>query len=487
MGLEQAKFAIVGAGFGGLGMAKALKTAGEDDFVILEKGSDIGGVWRDNTYPGATCDVPSHLYSFSFAPYQRRDKRYPAQNEILAYLHEVADKYNLWPHLHLGTEVSEAQFCQSQNTWGLKTTAEHRISATFVIFAVGQLHQPHYPDIPGIESFQGKLFHSARWDHDVVLEGKTISLIGTGSSAAQILPALVRASSSVAVYQRTPHWILPKPGADFGYMSKCMLRIPGAHKLNRAALRYGADTLLSPIMRSNVWRHIVEHYARYNLRHKVAEKELVRKLMPTYPMGCKRIILDNGFYRSLNQKQVRLVTEPIKLITDIGIETESEMSPTDIIICATGFRASDFLVPITVRGRDGRCLNEDWSRGAEAFMGLAIHGYPNLFMIAGPNTFNSAGSNPEMKEIQIDYIIRCIRWKEAMKADTIEVTLQATTEYQVWLRTKIEHTVWSEDIDSWYRHKSGKVTNPWPDSARAFARMLRRGPEGLFKTFHRAS
>ncbi|KAL6712460.1 hypothetical protein ACN47E_000337 [Coniothyrium glycines] len=468
------KIVIVGAGFGGLGMGVTLKKAGEKDFVILEKSSNVGGVWRDNSYPGCTCDVPSHLYSFSFAPYRRRDKRYPPQQEILEYLEQVTEDHGLREHLHLNKEISKAQFREDENRWDILTTSEQNYSAEIVIFAVGQLHQPRYPDIPGMRSFEGPAFHSARWNHHVKFQGKRVGIIGTGSSAAQMLPILADIASSVTLYQRTPHWVLPKPSAKFSRASRMILRVPGFHRLYRKALSDGADILLSPITRSKTWRQTVEWYAVAALRRQVADRELVDKLMPAYPLGSKRIILDNDFYPNLTRENVHLVTEPIDSVSYTEIRTKDGASrSTDIIVCATGFRASDFLVPISVSGRGGHNLNDEWSSGAEAFMGLAVHGYPNLFVIAGPNTFNPAGSNPEMKELQIEYIMACLRWKQDTGAEAIEVDCQVAVRYEKWLRTKLEQTVWPESVDSWYRHETGKVTSPWPMSRRAFARLLR--------------
>lgn len=479
----QTKIVIVGAGFGGLGMGVALKEDGEDDFVILEKYADIGGVWRDNTYPGCTCDVPSHLYSFSFAPYKSRNQRYPPQNEILADLQRVASNYKLRPHLSLQTEVLEAHFHDEEKTWEVVTVSK-RFCAEIVIFAVGQLHEPKYPDIHGLEEFGKRkhVMHSARWNDNIDLRDKRIGVIGTGSSAAQMLPTLASASLDLAVYQRTPHWVLPKPDPTFGYISRSILRVPGTHGLYRTALHYCADILLSPLMRPGAWSRVVEYYAKYNLGRQIANKELVEKLTPKYPIGSKRILFDNHFYPTITRPDVRLETEPILSIHEGGIETRDGLFPADIIICATGFKASDFLVPISVRGRNGHLLNEDWKSGAEAFLGLAIRGYPNLFLIAGPNSFSPAGSNPEMKEFQIDYIMECLRWKKETHSRAIEVGQKAIAEYQEWLTGKLRRTVWSNPVNSWYKHKSGKVTNPWPASVRVFSRMLSYGPHCSFES-----
>jgi cation diffusion facilitator CzcD-associated flavoprotein CzcO len=476
------KVAIVGAGFGGLGMGVALKKAGINDFVILEKGADVGGVWRENTYPGCSCDVPSHLYSFSFAPYRSRDKRYPSQGEILAYLCQVARDYGLLPHLNFNTMIVDATYLENEGRWELISASGQGVVADVVVFAVGQLHRPSLPDIPGKEDFTGVAFHSAEWNHDVDLSGRTISVIGTGSSAAQMLPKIAPIARSVAIYQRTPHWVLPKPAADFGTVSRWGLRVPGAHKLYRQTLYYGADILLAPIARRRWLAQAAEWIARPHLRRHIADPVIRAKLTPSYPIGSKRILFDSHYYPALNRENVQLVTDPILRITGGGIETtKGENRSADVIIYATGFRASEFLVPMIVRGRNGRRLNEQWSSGAEAFFGLAVHGYPNAFIVAGPNTFNPAGSNPTMKEFQIAYIMECLRWRDGIGAAAIEVSAEAAQNYRLWLDRAIAQTVWPTSVASWYKHESGRITNPWPTSARTFARLLRGHPKEAFE------
>lgn len=302
--IQRTKIIIVGAGFGGLGMAIALKESGEEDFLVLEKFSDVGGVWRDNRYPGCTCDVPSHLYSFSFAPYTSLRTRYPSQQNILRYLEGVAVDYRVEDRIRLNTKVSRASYQQDESCWDICTTSEHSRAETvyraeIVIFATGQLHQPNYPQIPGLGDSAGSgstrpIMHSAEWDHGVDLQNKRISIIGTGSSAAQMLPALAERASEVTVYQREPHWVLPKPETYFNQVERFLLKLPGAHEAYRKALRHGADMLLSPIPRCRAWRYVVECYAKHNLRREVGDERLVHKLMPSYPLGSKRIVFDNS-------------------------------------------------------------------------------------------------------------------------------------------------------------------------------------------------
>ncbi|MEV6427628.1 NAD(P)/FAD-dependent oxidoreductase [Nocardia sp. NPDC051463] len=475
------KVVIVGGGFGGLGMGVALKKAGIDSFAIVEKGGDVGGVWRENTYPGCSCDVPSHLYSFSFAPYRSAKTRYPSQERILAYLRGVADTYDLLPHLRLHTTVVEASYREDIARWELTTGTGEHIVADLLVFAVGQLHRRYVPDIPGREDFTGAAFHSAHWDHRQNLRGRDVAVVGTGSSAGQLLPKIAADARTVTVYQRTPHWVLPKPAAEFGAISRWVLRMPGAHRLYRQALYYGADIALAPIVHRG-WSARPAHWlARIHLRRHVSDPALRAALTPDYPIGSKRIVFDSRFHSTLGRENVELVTDPIARITRNGIETgDGTHRRADVIVWATGFRASEFLTPMTVRGRGGRLLREQWSDGAEAFLGLAVPGFPNAFLIAGPNSFNPAGSNPGMKERQIAYIMACLRWRDAIGAPAIEVSGDAMRQYRQWLERAIAKTVWPAAGASWYKHEKGRVTNPWPASARTFARMLHHHPAAAF-------
>ncbi|MBH0775336.1 flavin-containing monooxygenase [Nocardia bovistercoris] len=475
------KVAIVGAGFGGIGMGVALKQAGYHDFVILEKGDRVGGVWRENTYPGCDCDVPSHLYSFSFAPYRSARQRYPGQERILDYLIGVADEYGLTPHLRLNSALTTATYLDDLGRWELTTADGAIIRADIAIFALGQLHRPYIPDIPGRNDFAGTAFHTARWDHHVDARGREVAVIGTGSSAAQLLPKIASIARRVHLYQRTPHWLLPKPSREFGPLSRLAMQVPGAHQAYRTALHRGADAVLAPIMHRGWSALPAQWFARAYLHRRVADPRLRAAVTPDYPIGGKRIIFDSTYYPTLARHNVRLVTDPIQRIVADGVETvDGAHRPAAILVYATGFRAAEFMAPITVRGRDGRLLHEQWRDGAEAFMGLAVPGFPNAFLIAGPNSFTPAGSNPTMKEYQIDYILECLRWHEQLGGPAVEVGPVAMANYQRWLRRAIAKTVWSGPVHSWYKHVNGRVVNPWPGTTRDFARMLAHHPVEAF-------
>ncbi|WP_233608531.1 flavin-containing monooxygenase [Nocardia stercoris] len=477
----RARIVIVGAGFGGLAMGSALRRAGIDDFVIVEKGQDVGGVWRENTYPGCSCDVPSHLYSLSARPYRNARTRHPSQAEILDYLRDFTAAEGLRPHLRLGTALTGAHYDDSSGTWTLTVTGGGEYLAETVVFAVGQLHRPFRPDIPGLDSFGGAAFHSARWDHSVPLAGRKVAVIGTGSSGAQLLPHVAAVADQVTVYQRTPHWVLPKPRAEFGPVLRRALAVPGMHSVYRKALYYGADLTLTPLLRGGWSAGLAERIARTHLRREVPDPALRAALTPGHPIGAKRILFDSTIYRALQRDNVELVTDPLRRITADGIETGGgRHRPHDVLVFATGFRASEFLTPITVRGRGGALLGERWRTAPDAYLGLAVPQFPNLFLIAGPNSFISTGSNPEIKERQIAFILKCLRWQEESGLRAIEINPVAASRYRQWLQGRLDRTVLGADVPSWYKNADGAVTNPWPASARQFARMTATHPAESF-------
>ncbi|MGW0251128.1 flavin-containing monooxygenase [Nocardia goodfellowii] len=475
--------AIIGAGFGGIGMGVALRRAGIGNFAIFEKVDDLGGVWRDNTYPGCNCDVPAHLYSFSFAPYRDHGIRYPGQQKILEYLRRVTAEEGLEPHLHLSSGIQEATYLDEQDRWELITDTGQRILADSVVFAVGQLHRPHIPEIPGRHAFKGAAFHTARWNHTQDLTGRDVAVIGTGSSASQILPHLAATARHIDIFQRTPHWVLPKPATTFNRAERTLLRLPGAHRAYRSALHHGADLVLSPIMRRGWSARPAEWIARQHLHRQISDPLLRAKLTPSYPIGAKRIIVDNGFFPTLTQPHVELVTAPIQNMTHDGIRTvDDEPHHADVVVWATGFRATEFLSGLDVRGRDGVLLAKQWRDGASAFAGLAVPGFPNLYLIAGPNTFNPAGSNPHMKETQIAYIMACLRWRTETGAAAIEVAAATTQVYEWRVQQALAHTVFGSVRSSWYKHPTGAITNPWPGSARHYDRFLQHQVHRSFHT-----
>ncbi|MCP3804864.1 NAD(P)/FAD-dependent oxidoreductase [Allokutzneria sp. A3M-2-11 16] len=473
--------AIMGAGFGGLCMAAELKRAGIDSFTIFEKEGDVGGIWRDNTYPGCGCDVPSHLYSFSFEKYRDVALRYPEQREILAYLQHVTDSYDLRGHLRTGAGIASADYSESTGRWVVRTTSGETHIFDIVISAVGQLHRPKLPDIPGRDDFKGESFHTAKWNHDYDLSGRDVAVIGTGSSGAQLLSHVARVARRVDVYQRTPNWVVPKPRTEFGPVTRwAFTRLPFTQNIYRALNYLAADLALSPIIARGWSARPAEWVARRHLRKQIRDPLLRAKLTPDYPIGCKRILIDNTFYPTLNRANVELVTDGISRITPTGIVTaDGEHRDVDAVIYATGFRTTEFLVPMRVRGRGGVSLDERWADGAEAYLGMALPEFPNLFFVHGPNTILGHNSNIFMIECQVRYVLSCLRLLPG--GGLLEVRPEAMRDYQRWLEKAISRTVWPTGCQSWYKTASGRVTNPWPASTMRYRKLTRRDPADAFR------
>jgi cation diffusion facilitator CzcD-associated flavoprotein CzcO len=468
------QIAIVGAGFGGLCMAIELQRAGIDSFTIFDKGSDIGGIWRDNVYPGCSCDVPSHLYSYSFEPYRDTARRYPDQADILNYLHDIANKYRLHPHLRLGSEITAAHYHEHTGRWTLTVNGTETYVVDIVIYAVGQLHRPYLPDILGRSDFAGASFHSARWDTGHNLNGQRIAVIGTGSSAAQLIPSIAQQAQQLLVFQRTPTWVLPKPRATFSVpVQHALQRISGLHSLYRACLQVIGDAIFWPAITRGWSAKPLEWAARSYLRTQIQDATLRRALTPNHPIGCKRVILGNNYYSTLTQDHVQLITAPIHHITATSIVTaDGAQFPIDTIIYATGFRTTEFLAPIDVHGAHGIKLQAQWRDGAQAYLGVTVPNFPNLFLMHGPNTILGHNSNIYMIECQARYIVKCLRMLPSNHRGSIEVRPDAMTHYQHQLTKALARTVWT-DCHSWYRMQDGLITNPWPGTTMRYRRMLR--------------
>lgn len=463
-------------------MAAALSETGIADFMIFEKGAEVGGIWRDNTYPGCGCDVPSHLYSFSFEKYRSSTLRYPRQDEILEYLVHVSEKYGLRRHLSTDTAIVSANYDETTRTWTLVDSHGEHHTADVVVSAVGQLHRPKLPDIAGREDFTGQWFHTAQWDHSHDLTGHDVAVIGTGSSAAQLLPHVAEEARQVYVYQRTPSWVIPKPRAEFGAVTRWTFnKLPFLQSAYRSMVYLGADLALSPVI-TRGWSHLpTKGIARLHLRRQVSDPDLRSRLTPTYPIGCKRIVIDSSFYPALSRPNVRLVTDEIAHITPTGIETRGGTHrEVDVIVYATGFRTTEFLVPMEVRGRGGANLHSQWQQGAEAYLGIAVPGFPNFFLVHGPNTILGHNSNVFMIECQVRYILNCLR----LLPGQIEVNSQIMRRYRAWLDKAVSKTVWPAGCQSWYKTESGRVTNPWPASTMRYWQLTRRDPSRAFAVTH---
>jgi cation diffusion facilitator CzcD-associated flavoprotein CzcO len=455
---------IVGTGFGGLGMAIRLKQAGFHDFTVLEQAARVGGTWRDNHYPGAACDIESHLYSFSFEPNPGWSRTYAPQREILAYLQRCADKYGIMPHIRFNTAVTGATFDEGEGTWTVETSTGERIVARAVISATGGLSRPSYPDIEGRESFAGKTFHSARWDDDYPLEGKRVGVIGTGASAIQIVPSIAPKVGKLSLFQRTPPWILPKYDFDIPEADRERFRrLPIFQRAARLGqyLRHEAFAL-GFVLEPRILELASKLALRY-LRASVPDPVLRDKLTPRYTMGCKRILLSNDYYPALCRENVDLVTEGIRAITPKGVLTADGVEhELDALVFATGFQAAEAVAPYAIRGRGGRDLNEAWRDGAEAYLGTTVSGFPNFFMIVGPNTGLGHSSMVFMIESQVAYILSCLRTMAKDRLRLVDVRGEAQRRFNEGLHARLARTVWSSGCASWYQTKAGKNTTLWP-------------------------
>ena len=456
---------IIGTGFAGLGMAIRLKQAGIDDFTILEKASSLGGTWRDNHYPGAACDVPSPLYSFSFEPNPRWSRLFAPQREILAYLEHCADKYGLRKHIRFDCGVTRAVFDEKRGQWEVQTTDGQTLRARSIVAGCGGLSKPSLPDIPGLKSFAGKVFHTARWDHSHALEGKRVAVIGTGASAIQVVPAIAPQVASLKLFQRTPPWIIPKPDPSFSARAQGVFaKVPAVQRLTRNAIYWLLEAFALGFVIDPRLMKPRQNQALAYLARAVKDPVLREKLTPKYTIGCKRILFTNDYFPAVQRDNVELVTDAIDHIDENGVVTkDGARRDVDAIVLATGFQAAEACAPFEVVGRQGRDLATVWRDGAEAYLGTTVAGFPNFFTIVGPNTGLGHSSMVFMIESQVQYILSALRLMRDRHLKTVDVQEGAQARYNQRLHERLNNTVWSKGgCTSWYQTRSGKNTTLWP-------------------------
>ena len=457
---------VIGAGFGGLGVARALKEQGVTDITILERSDDVGGVWRDNTYPGAACDVPSPLYSWSWSPNSRWSHRYSGQAEILAYLERAAGGAGLLDLVRTGQQVCEASYDDDSATWRVLTTDGTAYEADVVVSAVGQLSDPVVPALPGLDSFAGPAFHSARWRHDVPLEGTRVAVVGTGASAIQFVPAIVDRVASMRVFQRSAPYVVPKPDTEYRPLHHRLFdRFPAVMQGERGATFHlsellnralGGDSAMSaPFLGTlrQVWKA--------HLRLQVKDPALRAKLVPDYPIGCKRILFSNDWYPALARDRVQVVTDAVVAVDPTGVVTgDGTHHDADVLVWGTGFAATDFLSTIRVTGRDGLELHDVWRDGATAYLGIGVPGFPNLFCVYGPNTNLGGSSIIGMMEAQAQWIAQVVRRIADSDRRTFEVRREVADAYDREMQDRLRDSVWA-GCESWYQD-GGRITTNWP-------------------------
>lgn len=474
---------VIGAGFAGLGMAIALREAGLRDVVILEKGGDVGGVWRDNAYPGAACDVPSHLYSFSFEPNARWSRVFAPQSEILDYLRHVARKYALLPHIRFGSEVIAADYDETAALWRVTLSDGHVLASRFLISGTGQLSRPALPKLPGIDRFRGRSFHSAQWDASVPLADRRVAVVGTGASAIQFVPAIAPQVGTLHVFQRSPAYLMPRPDRAYGEFEKRVFgTVPGAAMLHRAwiYLKYESRALAFTRFKGLMQRAVAVPFQRM-LRAQVPDAELRGRLTPDYPIGCKRILLSSEYLATMSRPNVRLHTAGIRCVRPEGIETEDgRVHEADVIVYGTGFAATQFLAPMRVTGRGGLDLDTAWRDGASAYLGISVAGFPNFFMLYGPNTNLGHNSIVYMIESQVAHVMRCIRSARRRGATTIEVDADRHRAQARRIREALRRTVWN-GCTSWYTDAQGNNTTNWPGFTFTYRWRTRHAGLGAYR------
>jgi cation diffusion facilitator CzcD-associated flavoprotein CzcO len=472
---RHARIGILGAGFGGLGMAIKLKQAGIEDFVVWERDNDVGGTWWANTYPGCQCDIPSHLYSFSFAPNPEWSRTYPLQPELKRYLRDVTDRFGIGDHIRLQCEVTAVDWDEAEGVWRVDTE-QGPFTVELLIAAPGFLSEPATPALPGLETFEGETFHTARWNHDRDLTGRRVAVIGTGASAIQTVPQIQPLVEHLDVFQRTPPWVMPhrdRPITDFE--RRVYRRFPAIQRAIRQLVYLSREMLVPGFVRNPKLMRLPQRVARSHMEKNVSDPELRAKLLPSYSFGCKRVLPSNEWYPALTKANVDLVTEGIAEVVANGIvTTDGELHEADTIVFATGFYVTDIRFANIIRGRDGTRMSDLWNGSPQAYRGTAVAGFPNLFIITGPNTGLGHNSLVYMIEAQLEYLMDAIRVMDQRGATQVEVRRAAQDAYNARIQSRMPPTVWnSGGCSSWYIDVNGRNTTIWPDYTWRYRRLMR--------------
>ena len=476
--VEHHKIIIIGSGFSGLGMAIKLKESGESNFIVLEKEQGVGGTWRVNHYPGCACDVPSHLYSFSFEPNPQWSRMFAPQQEIKAYLERCAQEYGVLPHVRLGVEVSTLRWDDARQLWQIQCADGRAFTASMVVSGMGGLAIPAYPNVKGLENFQGKMFHSQQWDHDYDLRGKRVAVIGTGASAIQFVPQVQKQAARLDLYQRTAPWIMSKPDRAMTWLEKNLFqRFPASQRALRDGIYWALESRVLAFVINPRIMAIAKRQALQHIRKQISNPELRKKVTPDYTIGCKRILMSDEYYPALDSANVDVITDGIRevranSIVDVnGVERE-----VDAIIFGTGFKAADPVPPGVVFGRNGKDLGDIWQQGPEAYKGTTVAGFPNLFFLMGPNTGLGHNSMVYMIESQISYVLDALKTMTKKRLLSVEVRQRDQDDYNADIQGRMTGTVWSSGgCQSWYIHPvSGKNVTLWPGFTWQFRQQTRR-------------
>jgi len=462
---------IIGAGMSGIAMGRQLKRAGVDDFIIAERGDSAGGVWRANAYPGAACDVPSHLYSYSFFPNPDWSRKFSPQSEIHAYFVRAAEHFGLMAHMRFGCTVTALNWCEDQGGWSVRFADGRMLFARAVISAVGQLSEPSMPAIPGLDRFSGTVVHTAEWTPEMSMTGQRVAVIGTAASAIQLLPHAAQQATHLTVFQRTPNWIIPKPDRAFTGFEKALFRyLPGYHGLYRMGSFLIHEARWPAFIAGGWAAAYTRHRLTRRIKRAVPDQALQARLLPDYAPGCKRILLSNDYFQTLARPHVDLKTDGVSEVSENAILTQAgERVDVDMIIMATGFKATAFLPSLEVTGRNGQTLKSVWGHSPSAYKGVAVSGFPNLFMLYGPNTNLGHNSIIFMIERQTEFVRRQINRLRGDNLHALTVRAEAQSAFNTDLQARLDRTVWAGDCPSWYKSQDGVITNNWAGWASAFA------------------
>ncbi|MDO9380330.1 MAG: NAD(P)/FAD-dependent oxidoreductase [Nocardioidaceae bacterium] len=464
---------VVGAGLGGVACAVELLRAGHRDVTVLERADAVGGVWRANTYPGAACDVPSPLYSYSFAPNPDWSRRYAPQPEILAYVEQVVDAEGVRPHLRLGVALVAARWSGSR--WELALDDGTTDACDVLVSAVGQLSEPARAELPGLASFPGPVMHTAEWDGGLDLAGQRVVVVGTGASSVQAVPELAAVARHLTVLQRTPPYVMPKPDRAHGRLHRGLCRrVPALLQAERRVVWALTELLAFGLSgdgpAARVVQKTVQAVCLLHLRHTVPDPAVRARLTPDHPAGCKRLLFSNAYLPTFARPDVDLVTEPVLEVTAEGVRTSAGLVPADAIVMGTGFLTQPFLASIEVTGRDGRTLEQEWAGGAYAYLGTCVPGFPNLFVLYGPNTNTGSSSVVGMLEAQARYVRQAVDQLARRGARTVEVRRDVARAFDDRLQSRLRRTVWTH-CASWYRETSGRISSNWPGRVRPYERL----------------
>ncbi|MDG6102757.1 NAD(P)/FAD-dependent oxidoreductase [Dactylosporangium aurantiacum] len=470
-----ARIAIIGAGFGGLGAAIRLRQRGHDDVVVFERAEDLGGTWRDNAYPGCACDVPSHVYSFSFALNPTWSSTYSPQPEIWDYLRRCADRFGVRPAIRFGTDVRQASWDGAAGHWRIETSRGDW-TADVLISAGGPLNEPVIPKLPGLETFRGETFHSSRWNHDLDLTGRRVAVIGTGASAIQFVPAIQPVVGRLTLFQRTAAWVMPRRERPLRRWEHAVYRrVPGAQRLMRTLVYWGIESTVIGFLRPRVMR-LAQRVALRHLRTAVTDPALRARLTPSYAMGCKRVLKSDTYYPALTRDNVDVVTEAIAEVRPHGIVTRDGVEhEADTIVFGTGFRVTDLPIAERIRGRDGRSLAEVWQGSPRAYRGTTVAGFPNLFLLLGPNTGLGHNSVVLMIEAQLDYVLGALEHLRRTGARSVAPREAAQRAFVAAVDRRMAATVWATGgCSSWYIDATGRNSTLWPGSTWRFRQRMQR-------------